>query len=1492
MKSRFMRMLAMLLVLASLVSMFSVFAFAETTVDSVVEGETGEDVGTENDPFAEVLEKYPKFELNYQRDFAEGWDALNGFTFTDRGSELYIDNETTVDYKKNYFMRFEILSKENTYAQWAFDNKNEVGAVIEFDLKADDYCHIPGLVHFATPGGAANERTNVNMMEIKDGVVYIVQEYDGASKLSPIVLEDGSYFRLSNEWTHFAFVLDFTYAPLEEKVDEETGEPIYDEETGEPIYEEGEPYEKLFKLTVYYGNSNEYAETGELEMIATDMEIPAFQNQAKGIQFVRWGVSGTVNESDYGTSVCIDNLVGYTGANEYGLATPEMGNGSKCDLGYAQSVTIEGGSTTVKGTMDYINQGLAMKVNVEYMRANKVRTPIFEDENGNAYGAPIKVDGVVYVPFEAILNGIEYPYYIHDDGEFIDISTGSGASYISIGKRSATISGTRVELEVAPGIYNDVIYIGVNDVKTIIPGWYADYDELGLIVISQHEDPIDRNFNANLMMDIMKEFVFEYVTAEQIIEDVDKNTNGFDHPYLLGNQETFDKLKAVYNAEPGDEDYDSYLTSRLANIVQNGQNGFERYAKWSHTYATVDKNWVVDENGEPVLVPVYENGEQVMEPMLDENGEVVYDENGDAIMVPVMTKTYYDKYRFYTQDDSLVTNLQIITKTDEVLSLAGDKLYYVVGDEEGNFDLENKYEVTTSAALPDDLVFDAYDWEWKDYVGLMTDAEQLDYYGSNYENYALEMPYQDAYGYDREGGRSAVSNRTTYVQYMACAWQISRDIKYVLCAYDMVLRLGEWDHWGPGHFLNCADGSVLVAYFYDWCYDALVALANGTADIDGDGVDDFDQSVVDYYGKPASHYDVNTIYDILYEKAVYEGYIASLEIFTEWQSPIVGTGGSIYHHRENNWNAVCTSGMVIDALCLLDKANEENLDPKYVEILANSSWLIEDNIYGLLTYGMMQYMPDGSYIESPGYWSYGTNNFFELCMALDSAAGTNYGMMDCWGIDTTCLFACQTESSDYRTFNFHDGGMSSQDSSFFFYVADYFGDNGLADVRMNHLKGGKGLSIFDLFYYPFNGTEAGEPMALDYYSKNIDIYTARSSWEPGAVFIGMMGGKNLVTHGQCDGGSFVYHNAGKVWFIDLGTEEYNAAGFWGGATRYRYYVMKPEGNNTITLTSDPKVLPVGQNLNAYCPMVQTDSNEHGSYAIFDMSEALKGAALSWYRGMLLTNDRKTTIIQDEINFQTAQDIYWFGHYSLSYVTQVELSNDGRTAYMISGTNPQTQKVLRVKIVSSYTNLKFTIMGTGDEDIVHNDPDTGTFKSDYAANNGNRVPEKNRSNYKKLAIHASGAMGFNVAVVIEEIDPQTKGTPNEIGVGYTYDASKRETMFDWVPSADMRGVIIDDEDDEKLLRGKQNPGIIPSNVARIERYFGDGTALTSNIDSVYYSLTDLEYVIGFFRTDPELDKFKSQVEKFDQYKAQYDAYAEAVNEILAERTLLTEILMGI
>ena len=330
--------------------------------------------------------------------------------------------------------------------------------------------------------------------------------------------------------------------------------------------------------------------------------------------------------------------------------------------------------------------------------------------------------------------------------------------------------------------------------------------------------------------------------------------------------------------------------------------------------------------------------------------------------------------------------------------------------------------------------------------------------------------------------------------------------------------------------------------------------------------------------------------------------------------------------------------MVTAALAILGECDGAFYD--------EATFLISDNIRSLTDYGMVQYIPDGSYLEGTGYWNYGTNSFFRLCIALDNAAGTNYGLMDTWGIDQTCYFACHTESSDGRTFNYHDGSMGGQDTSFFFYVAQTFNDPTLYDVRYNQIRlNMKWAEFVDLMYYPRDlDSIRGEDIVLDYYSDNIDLFATRSGWETGSLFAAIIGGKNKITHGQIDAGDFVYHNAGNVWIIDLGTEDYNCAGFWPDATRYRFYVMKPEGNNTIAISTDPTNTPFGQVLNSEADAFDWGSNEYGAYVLYNMTETLGPTVTRWERGMMLTNDRKTTIIQDQITIGSMQTVWWFAHY--------------------------------------------------------------------------------------------------------------------------------------------------------------------------------------------------------------------------------------------------------
>ena len=632
-------------------------------------------------------------------------------------------------------------------------------------------------------------------------------------------------------------------------------------------------------------------------------------------------------------------------------------------------------------------------------------------------------------------------------------------------------------------------------------------------------------------------------------------------------------------------------------------------------------------------------------------------------------------------------------------------------------------------------------------------------------------------GYDN-GGRTSIN--TAPLTYFAFAYQITGNLNYARAAYDFMIYLGNWNHWGPDHFLNTADAAAPFAIAYDWIYDGFVKLNSNGEIAKSDG---------EIYNK-------SKLATILFRQVIIPGYVQSNNLACPWP----GTANSRYAKTTNNWNAVCTSGVVMAALMLLDEDVSTagmtfNTQKKSgstftatvtpIESIGKAAIhtglstysdyaakIISMNLASLIEYGLGEYAPDGSYIESPSYWSYGTNAYFRLAASLLSAAGDDFGLMDCWGIDTTCYFAVHSESSDYKTWNFNDGSVGVQDSSYFFFVGDYYGDDNLVKIRKKHLASGKNYTLYDILFY--DSAIVGEPtLTLDYHMVGIDAYSFRSSWNKGAVYTGIIGGLNNCSHGQIDAGSFVYHNNGKIWFHDLGADNYNIVYQNASGTTKKYfgnydlYRLSSEGHNVISIVGENATLPYGQLTNANPHIIDSCTTNDGGYAVLDMSDSYGSHVTSAKRGLLFTNSRNTTVIQDEYVFNGEKTVYWFGHYNVAsgYVDNVLLSADGRTAFMISG-----EDIIRVSIVSDNADLKFEIM------------DAYTYVLD-ATNRTNintmdgAATEKNRDSIRKLAIKCENVTSLDLAVVIEAVSTY------EIGTSYDY-----TNISDWAVTPNQNSII--------------------------------------------------------------------------------------------------------
>ena len=1312
MKSKFLRILALILVMSSLLSMFAIFANAEEAGET--EGET---------------EETSNFRLIYHRTFDEGWDIKNGMAVYDQGNTgtttFEIEYEETPDFKINYFWRIELNSRDNDYAQFSPGDRAEVGAVFEIDVKSDDVCNFANVITFGTKGTSSAERSDYNFLAIEENKVYLMKD---------VVKGAEPAFELTNDWTRLQIVFDYTYEHF----------PAVEGETEDEALARQQLNNNWFQIYIYYGDPD----NAEDMTLFTGGPITLEARSGRGVQIFRFQSIGSDKEEYFGTGLCLDNMKFYDGVNYIVPITEDMGHGTGINEGYAKTIDIIGGGNPA-GSADDIRAALCMKVGVDHCFINKTRKPIATAEDGTAYGAPVKLNGEVMIPLSKVLEFLGYNPYIYPDGTSLAIPTGESAAYLVLGKNTATIGGEVVTLNAAPGYVTDAdgnsfIAIALSDVEALFPGYYGDYDEMGFMTVSANPNMLDRTKNLSAMISIMKEFVFEYFTAEQIYADVEANTNGFQHPYILANGEQIDMM------------YNEYQTLNAKALDGTLVEGSEEYWMWVHYQRVVD------------------------------TGE-----------------SYYK--------------------------------YYAKKDANGTYN-------TFAGVAPDEYNED----------------------GTNKRGtHSLDQNYMDASGYDI-GGRSDITNRTNRLEGMAYAYVLTHDVKYLQLCYEVAVILGEWTHWGPGHFLNCADSSNDFAVYFDWTYNGYVELAEtGALRPNGEA------------------YDVAVLAEILARQGVHEGYYSTINKTSDHLSPVVGTGGGHYTERDNNWAAVCTGGMAVASLAILG-----DVDEQYVY---EATYILSSNFKTLIARGLDCYAPDGSYNEGPGYWNYGTNTFFRMCAALDSAAGTNYGLMDCWGIDTTCYYACYTEDNDAKYFPFHDGSVGSQDTSYFFYVADYFNDATLYDVRLGQINGNvKWANLIDMIYYPRNMEIEAEEVSLDYYSDTIDLFSTRSSWERGALFASMIGGNNNVTHGQIDAGDFVYHNGGVIWIYDLGTENYNCAGFWPNATRYRYYVMKPEGNNTVAISSDPAGVPYGQKLDAIADATAWGSNEHGSYVVYDMGDALGKNVSSWQRGMLLTNDRKTTVIQDQIAFKNMQTVYWFAHYSLSYVNKVELSKDGRTAYLKNWLYQDEQgrdiyQTLRLTLVSSNQTLKFQLMDT--YTFIHNTGENATYSPEKVLELGS-VAEKSRNNYRKLGITSGEALGFEVAVVIELIDDATIGKNTEIGVGYTFDNMDR-----WVPAADTRGIKIDDTN-TVVRRGRPDvSNHLVASMSKIQAMNTKGTLYTGQIKEFYRCVTDAHYCVNTLGPDMP-SGYDAQTAALKQYRADFNAYRNSVLNLQKAQLEFNYKLMGL
>ena len=363
--------------------------------------------------------------------------------------------------------------------------------------------------------------------------------------------------------------------------------------------------------------------------------------------------------------------------------------------------------------------------------------------------------------------------------------------------------------------------------------------------------------------------------------------------------------------------------------------------------------------------------------------------------------------------------------------------------------------------------------------------------------------------------------------YLSYAYRVHGDRRYADRAIEEMLNTAEYEDWNPGHFLDVAEITMGMAIGYDWLYDEMTAEQRRKV-----------ASAISRHGLDASKIDKDAWF------------------YTAFQ----------------NWNQVCNAGLVFGAIAVWDEYRDDA-----VMILDKCF----DSNYLTLTEG---YSKEGAYAEGYGYWGYGSAFQILLIAALESAFGSDMGLMD--GHDRFFRSGTFMQMMNRPTglcFDYADSGREAAAEHMLAWLAVKTGDESLLypevqKLRKNHFSRMDMQRLLPFFLISARKIDFAKLRVPDgrFFTTGglTPLYIYRSGWESeDDTYLGIKAGLISSNHSHCDVGSFVFDADGVTWADDLGLQPYlslESKGVdlwnrWQNSSRYDVFRIGPFSHNIITV---------------------------------------------------------------------------------------------------------------------------------------------------------------------------------------------------------------------------------------------------------------------------------------------------------------------------------------
>ena len=475
----------------------------------------------------------------------------------------------------------------------------------------------------------------------------------------------------------------------------------------------------------------------------------------------------------------------------------------------------------------------------------------------------------------------------------------------------------------------------------------------------------------------------------------------------------------------------------------------------------------------------------------------------------------------------------------------------------------------------------------------------------------------------------SVSREMLYrMSILGMVYRIDKDPVILKRINEEVLAVCDFSDWNPSHYLDVAEMSLALALALDWT------------------------------GKDLPKSTMEKAKTALIEKGIKPSY--NKEGNVGW---INGT---------NNWNQVCHGGMIAAAIVIAEK------DP---ELAAQTiSRALEGMPHALVEYG-----PDGVYPEGSTYWGYGTGFSVLTSSMLESAFGTDFGLVDYPAFKESAVFRALCNAPSGWYYNFADCGdrRSKNGDIILAWFAGKTGNAGFFEKDrfmrppsdMGKLSRHAGAGLVWLSQYEA-GSAKELPRAWKGHGSNPIVIFRNDE----GYYFGGKGGRGTVNHGNMDAGSFIFEWGGVRWVVDPGNQRYHdleKTGFnlWGrcqDCERWTLLTKNNYGHSTLTVND------ALHKVDGFASIVDFKEGRQPEMTL-DMSEVFGGNKNTFMRRFAKENDHSLLIEDTFEPHDSIKTLTW----QLMTTAEVEMTKDGLILH-------QDNKKLHVQNLS-HPELVFSII---------------------------------------------------------------------------------------------------------------------------------------------------------------------------------------------------------